>query len=321
MPGAGGSPLTMRLTRKERITESVLLLELRAVDGAELPTWEAGAHVELRLPSGLLRQYSLCGDPHARDRYTVCVQREPDGRGGSAEVHDRLAVGDEIGSSAPRNHFPLVEAPDYLLLAGGIGITPISAMIGELDRRGASWRLVYGGRSLASMAFAEELARAHPERVLLVPQDRDGVPDVDRLIRSLSPQGRLFCCGPSPMLDAVTEACAGAGVADRLHVERFGADGEEIDTSADAAFEVELAESGVTVHVAADQSLLEAVRRVRPDIDSSCQEGYCGTCETRVLDGRPEHRGTLLSAEEHDEEQTMLICVGRSRSPRLVLEL
>ncbi|WP_019544887.1 PDR/VanB family oxidoreductase [Streptomyces sulphureus] len=315
------SSLKLRLVRRTPVANGVVLLAFAAADGAELARWDPGAHLDLRLPSGLRRQYSLCGDPADRATYTVCVLREEAGRGGSAEVHDRLDVGAEIESSHPRNHFPLVEAPDYVLLAGGIGITPLKAMAEELQRRGASWRLVYGGRDRQSMAFAEQLASSHPARVTLVPQDEAGVPDVERIVATLSPETRLYCCGPPPMLAAATEECARAGVGDRLHVERFAPAEGTPETSADSAFEVELRETGVTLTVPADQSLLEAIRAVRPTIDSSCQEGYCGTCETRVLKGRPEHRGTLLSPEEHDEEGTMLICVGRSRSAKLVLDL
>lgn len=313
--------LKLRLERRTRAAEGVVSLHLAAADGAELPPWEPGAHLELRLPSGLRRQYSVCGDPADRDRYLVCVLREGSGRGGSVEVHDRLEVGTEIGSSAPRNHFPLVDAPDYVLLAGGIGITPLKAMAEELQRRGDTWQLIYGGRTRQSMAFAEELLSAHPDRVTLLPQDECGLPDLERIAETLTVGTRLYCCGPAPMLTAVTEACDRAGQADRLHLERFTAAETAPDTSGDAAFEVELRESGVTLTVAADQSLLEAIRSVRTDVDFSCQEGYCGTCETRVLGGRPEHRGTLMSAEEHDAEGTMLVCVGRALSPKLVLDL
>lgn len=313
--------LKLRLERKTRLAENVVSLEFAAADDTPLPQWEPGAHVELHLPSGLRRQYSLCGDPAARHTYTVGVLREETGRGGSVEVHDRLEVGEEIDSSTPRNHFSLGEAPDYVLLAGGIGITPIKAMLEELDRRGASWRLVYGGRSRRSMAFADELAASHPGRVRLLPEDEEGRPDLERLVGSLSPETHLYCCGPAPMLTAVTEACAEAGADDRLRLERFTAAEDTPDTSEDSAFEVELRASGVTLTVAPDRSILDTVRTVRPDVDFSCGEGYCGTCETRVLDGQPEHRGTLMPPEEHDEEGTMLICMGRSQSAKLVLEL
>ncbi|MCA1185055.1 MULTISPECIES: PDR/VanB family oxidoreductase [unclassified Saccharopolyspora] len=318
---ATSAPLELTLRSRSEVADGVLLLEFTATGGGELPGWEPGAHLDLRLPSGAVRQYSLCGDPGDRRAYTVCVLREATGRGGSVELHDRLRVGDEITGSAPRNHFPLHDAPEHVLLAGGIGITPIKAMLDELHRRGAPWRLVYGGRTRAAMAFAAELAAAHPGRVSIVPEDERGRPDVERIVAELPATARLYCCGPAAMLDAVAAACERTAISDRLHVERFAAAGDAPDPTGDSAFEVELRETGTTVTVAADQSLLSAVQQVRPDIPSSCQEGYCGTCETRVLEGEPDHRGTLLSPAEHDEEGTMLICVGRARSPKLVLEL
>lgn len=314
--------LNLRLERKTRLADDVVQLDFMAIDGVELPPWAPGGHLELRLPSGIVRHYSLCGDPQNRDTYTVAVLREAGGRGGSIEIHDQLTNGDIIESSGPRNHFPLIEAADYVLLAGGIGITPIKAMADELDRRGASWRLVYGGRTRQSMAYADELAASYPKRVTLLPQDEAGRPDLVNLLGSFTAGTHLFCCGPGPMLTAVTEACSQAGLTDRLHFERFSApDQPAIDTSGDGAFEVELQKTGVTISVGAGQSILEAIRSAGPNVPSSCQEGYCGTCETRVICGQPEHRGTLMSPEEHDEEGTMLICVGRSRSPKLVLDL
>jgi ferredoxin-NADP reductase len=294
---------------------------LAATDGADVPRWEPGAHLQWQLPSGLRRQYSLCGDPTDRRTYTVCVLRQQDGRGGSIEVHDDLQVGTAIDSSPPRNNFPLKNAPDFVLLAGGIGITPIKPMLEELHRRGVTWRLIYGGRNRRSMAFADELVRTYPDRVALLPEDEHGLPDLGEIVGSLGPQSRLYCCGPARMLAAVTDACAEAGVADRLHLERFGAAEDAVDASGEQAFEVQLQKSGVVVVIPANQRILDTVRAVRPNIESSCNEGYCGTCETRVLAGQPEHRGSLMSAEEHDEDGTMLICVGRARSATLVLDL
>jgi ferredoxin-NADP reductase len=322
------SSLRLRLVDKTRLTDDVAMLKFSSSDGSDLPSWEPGAHLELHLHSGLRRQYSLCGDLRSRGTYTVCVLRQQDGRGGSVEIHDRLDVGDEIDSSCPRNHFPLIPAADYVLVAGGIGITPIKAMVGQLHERGASWRLIYGGRSLSSMAFAEELRTAYPGRVAVLPEEEHGLLDLRCIVATMTPNSRLYCCGPAPMLAAATQVCAGAGVADRLHLERFGAaDNVRADadfasnTDGDSVFDVVLQQSGVTVTVAANQSILEAVRAARPDINSSCEEGYCGSCETRVLYGKPEHRGSLMTPEEHDREGTMLVCVGRARTAKLVLDL
>ncbi|WP_351236479.1 PDR/VanB family oxidoreductase [Streptomyces sp. NPDC002133] len=317
--------IPVRVADRREAADDVVLLRLEPMDGGKLPDWEAGAHLDLQLPSGLTRQYSLCGDPRDTRAYTVCVQCEHQGRGGSLEVHRALRAGVELSVLAPRNHFPLVPATSFVFVAGGIGITPIKAMIDEVERRGAQWRLVYGGRGRSAMAFAGELATHGPGRVHLVPQDQEGLIDVAGLVATVEDGAHVFCCGPTGLLDAVTEACTAEGLSDRLHIERFTATEEPQTTlragAADAGFEVEMRASGVTVQVGAGQSILEVVRTVRDDIDFSCQEGYCGTCETRVLAGKPEHRGSLMSPEEHDEEGTMLICVGRSRSERLALDL
>jgi ferredoxin-NADP reductase len=317
--------IRVRVAARHQAADDVVLLRLEPVDGGRLPDWEPGAHLDLRLPSGLTRQYSLCGDPRDTRSYTLCVQCEHQGRGGSLEVHRALRTGTELSVRVPRNHFPLVRATSYVFVAGGIGITPIKAMIDEVRRGRARWRLVYGGRGRGTMAFAGELAAHGPDRVLLVPQDEQGLIDVAGLVATVEEGAHVYCCGPAGLLAAVTEACAAARLSDRLHIERFTAP-EEPQTAPDAGtapagFEVEMRASGVTVQVGAGQSILEAVRAVRDDIDYSCQEGHCGTCETRVLAGTPEHRGSLMSPDEHDAEGTMLICVGGSRSERLVLDL
>ncbi|WP_030176739.1 MULTISPECIES: PDR/VanB family oxidoreductase [Actinomycetes] len=316
--------LTVRVAKREDIARDVLLLRLEPVATAELPIWEPGAHIELHLPSGLTRHYSLCSDPSDLSRYEVSVLRDDDGRGGSLEIHRDVKVGDELTSNSPKNLFPLVDdAKSSLFIAGGIGITPIKAMIEEVNRRGQEWRLIYGGRSLESMAYAEELKDAFGDLVTLVPQDTDGVIDVEGAVASVSEGGHIYCCGPTGLLNAVTEKCDNVGMRAELHIERFTAPDdprEEVENDT-AGFDVELRESGVTLHVGADQSILEVVQTVRDDIASSCQEGYCGSCESRVLEGQPEHRGSLMTPEEHDEDGTMLICVGRSKSPTLVLDL
>ena len=317
------SHVTLRVRRRAEIAVNALLLELESGSGEVLPDWAPGAHLDIRLPSGLTRQYSLCGAREDRSTYVVVVLREPHGRGGSEEIYRDLGVGTEFISSTPRDHFRLVDAPEYVLIAGGIGITPIKAMVDEVRSRGARWHLHYGGRSREHMAFVDELADLGGDNVSIVPQDVDGLLDVPAIIGNLSPEAMIYCCGPAPLLDAVLTACAEAGVSERLHFERFVApiDGAGIVTDGDTAFEVELRRTGVILQVAADKTLLEVVQSVRPDVPFSCTEGYCGSCESGVLDGEPDHRGSLLTPEEHDEEGTMLICVGRSKSPRLVLDL
>lgn len=320
--GGQGDALKLRVSRRQEAARDTLLIELESVGGDELPPWAPGAHLEIRLPSGLLRHYSLCGDPADRGSYRVAVLRVPDGKGGSAEFHQHVPAGTELDVKPPRNNFALAEAPSYLFLAGGIGITPIKAMIDRVAAAGGRWRLVYGGRSRDSMAFSRELAELGGSRVRLVPQDTDGIIDVAAALDSVDADTLVYCCGPAGMLAAVEAGCAERGMSGRLRLERFTASAPEpVADGGDTAFDVELRQSRVVLHVPADQSLLEVVRSVRADVEFSCQEGYCGSCETRVLDGKPDHRGTLMSPEEHDEEGTMLICVGRCTSPLLVLDL
>lgn len=317
------SHITLRVGRRAEIAVNALLLELESASGEVLPEWPPGAHLDIRLPSGRTRQYSLCGAREDRSTYVVVVLREPHGRGGSEEIYRELGVGTEFISSTPRDHFRLVDASEYVLIAGGIGITPIKAMVDELRARGARWRLHYGGRSREHMAFVDELVDLGGDNVSIVPQDVDGLLDVPAMIGNLSPEAAVYCCGPAPLLDAVLTACAEAGASERLHFERFvpPTDGAGFVTDGDTAFEVELRSSGVTLQVPADKTLLEVVQSVLPDVPFSCTEGYCGSCESVVLDGEPDHRGSLMTPEEHDEERTMLICVGRSKSHRLVLDL
>jgi ferredoxin-NADP reductase len=317
------SHITLRVRRRAEIAVNALLLELESASGEVLPEWPPGAHLDIHLPSGLTRQYSLCGAREDRSTYVVVVLREPHGRGGSEEIYRELGVGTEFISSTPRDHFRLVDASEYVLIAGGIGITPIKAMVDELRARGARWRLHYGGRSREHMAFVDELVDLGGDNVSIVPQDVDGLLDVPAIIGNLSPEAAIYCCGPAPLLDAVLTACAEAGASERLHFERFVApsDGAGFVADGDTAFEVELRSSGVTLQVPADKTLLEVVQSVLPDVPFSCTEGYCGSCESVVLDGEPDHRGSLMTPEEHAEEGTMLICVGRSKSHRLVLDL
>jgi ferredoxin-NADP reductase len=317
------SHITLRVGRRAEIAVNALLLELESASGEVLPEWPPGAHLDIHLPSGLTRQYSLCGAREDRSTYVVVVLREPHGRGGSEEIYRELGVGTEFISSTPRDHFRLVDASEYVLIAGGIGITPIKAMVDELRARGARWRLHYGGRSREHMAFVDELVDLGGDNVSIVPQDVDGLLAVPAMIGNLSPEAAVYCCGPAPLLDAVLTACAEAGASERLHFERFvpPTDGAGFVTDGDTAFEVELRSSGVTLQVPADKTLLEVVQSVLPDVPFSCTEGYCGSCESVVLDGEPDHRGSLMTPEEHDEERTMLICVGRSKSHRLVLDL
>ncbi|MEV7040654.1 PDR/VanB family oxidoreductase [Amycolatopsis sp. NPDC051061] len=308
--------LDLVVANKEKIADGVVRLTLRAPDGQPLPAWEPGAHVDLRLPGDVVRQYSLCGRPGDPSAYQVAVLRELDGRGGSAYVHDELVAGQRISVDGPRNHFALVDAKRYLFVAGGIGITPILPMIDRVDGTGREWQLVYGGRTRSSMAFTADLRR-HADRVTIRPQDEHGLLDLPALLAEPRPDTAVYCCGPEPLLAAVEQHCAG-WPEDALRVERFAA---RPDDGAHTAFEVELAGSGRVLEVPADRTILETVEDAGIPVLSSCQEGTCGTCETGVLGGTPDHRDSVLTAAERRAGDVMMICVSRSCSPRLVLDL
>jgi ferredoxin-NADP reductase len=312
-------PLDLILVRKEPLAEGVVRLSLAHPFGERLPAWSPGAHIDLLLGPDLVRQYSLCGDPGDTSLLQVAVLREPQSRGGSLSVHDTLAEGDTVRVRGPRNHFPLVDSPHYLFIAGGIGITPVLPMIAAAERRGADWRLVYGGRSRATMAFAGQLAKAHPHRVALRPQDETGLLDLDALLGSPAPGTLVYCCGPDPLLNAVERRCA-SWPEGTLHMERFTPKSRE-DDAPSASFEVELSRSGITVTVPPDKTVLQTVEEAGVQILSSCQEGTCGTCETAVLDGVVDHRDSLLTPAEQARNDTMFICVSRAACPRLVLDL
>jgi ferredoxin-NADP reductase len=325
------SPGTTPATRQVRVmqvrweAEQVVSLQLADPSGAALPPWQPGAHVDVVLPSGLVRQYSLCGEPGS-GTYTIAVLREDGGRGGSREVHETALVGSLLTIRGPRNHFPLAEDGPYLFIAGGIGITPILAMVREASRTGRPWRLVYGGRSLRSMAFQDQLAALAADpggQVDLVPQDEHGPLDLDGLLGSVRPGTAIHVCGPPGLIQAVERRAGVDFSPEALHVERFtsGAAPAPRQPDAQASFEVELASSGDVLTVPADKSILEVVREVRPEVMFSCEDGFCGTCETKVLCGTPEHRDTILTQADRDRNDTMMICVGRSRSDRLVLDL
>ncbi|WSE35097.1 PDR/VanB family oxidoreductase [Amycolatopsis rhabdoformis] len=292
-------------------------MRLRDPGGADLPAWEPGAHVDLLLTDDLVRQYSLCGDPADRTSYRIAVLREPDGRGGSAFVHDKLVPGARTQVRGPRNHFALVPARRYLFVAGGIGITPILPMLAAAESAGADWRLVYGGRTAASMAFAEELRATHGDRISVRPQDEHGLLDLAALLAEPADGTLVYCCGPGPLLDAVERTCV-AWPAGSLHVERFSPK----DPPASArSFEVELAVTGTTLTVPPDRSVLDVLSDAGIRMLSSCRQGTCGTCETVVLDGEVEHHDSLLTDEEKAAHTTMFVCVSRAAGPKLTLEL
>lgn len=311
-----------RMLRVERMTRLANdVVEVRLVDaaGALLPGWEPGAHIVLHLADELERQYSLCGPAGERRSWTVAVHRSPTTRGGSAHIHDRLRVGSSLRVEGPFNNFPLAEADRYLLLAGGIGITPILAMARQLRETGAAFELVYCARSRSMMAYADELEGWSNDQVVLRADDEHGGRlDVGELLRS-RPDALVYCCGPEGLISAVEEQAPDPGL---VHVERFRAvpQPESLD-EANSSFHVVLAGSGQRVHVNGTESILDALGRAGHDVPSSCREGICGTCETKVIAGTPEHRDSVLTAAERAANCSMMICVSRTRDTEIVLDL
>lgn len=298
--------LKLLVASRETVADGVVQLRL---EGRDLPRWEPGAHLDLVLPSGLVRQYSLCGDPEDTSSYTVATRLVEDGRGGSREVHEQVTEGMELEVRGPRNRFPLVEAPSYVFVVGGIGITPVLPMLRVLGE-GAQWRLVYGGRTRASMPFLEELEKLGGDRVTVVAEDEDGLPDLDGLSAGTAEDAAVYCCGPEGLIAAMEERFP------QVRLERFT---PLVSTDGNGAFEVELRRSGRTLTVPADSTVLAAVRAALPNTAYSCEQGFCGTCQQRVLEGEVEHRDELLTDAERAD--SMLICVSRTRGERLVLDM
>jgi ferredoxin-NADP reductase len=305
--------LELQVIGMRQESDRVLSLELADPELRLLPEWEPGAHIDLGLPEHV-RQYSLCGDPADRRRYRVAVLREPDSTGGSAYVHEVLRPGDAVEVGGPRNHFALVDAQAYVLVAGGVGITPILPMVAELHRRGRPWRLAYGGRSRGSMAFLDTLA-GYGEAVHIRPEDTDGLLDLDDLFGRPARNVAVYCCGPSGLIAAVEQRCA-AWPAGALHVERFTA--RPRDDADLRPFELVLARSGTRLAVPADTSALDVLEAAGLPVPSACRDGVCGSCLTTVLGGTPEHRDSIL---DRDCLDAVLPCVSRAAGPELVVDL
>lgn len=323
MSTAGVHEYTADLIVRRRGTpaEGVVALDLVHADGEELPRWQPGAHIDLILADGLTRQYSLCGDPLDSTTWRVAVLLEPNSRGGSQHVHDKLNEGDPVRVRGPRNHFPLVDASRYRFVAGGIGITPIMAMAENVQRAGGDWSLLYGGRTRGSMAFADDLADRYPDRVTIWPQDEHGLLDLDALLGEPEEGTLVYCCGPEALLNAVEERCA-RWPEGSLHIERFAAKRPAAlqDATALDRFEVVCQRSGITLEVHSGDSILELVEAAGVPITTSCYEGVCGSCKAKVLEGVPEHLDSVLKAPDK-EAGDMILCVSRSRTTRLVLDL
>jgi ferredoxin-NADP reductase len=315
--------MSLRVRSVSYAATDVIIIEF--VDPAEqdLPAWEPGSHLEIVLPSGLIRHYSLCGPAQGGGAYQVAVLRVPDGRGGSAELHDTGLVGRELTVRGPRNRFRLVDdAPGYLLIAGGIGVTPLVPMARALAAAGRPFDFVYGARSSRAFAFAEELRELAGPRLDLVDEQTQGRPDVARIVAEAPDGAAVYCCGPEGMIRSVEAAVEAERGRVTLHVERFVASGEvQAPQAGDSSFELVLQRSGKTILVPADRTALEMVHELIPNHPYSCRAGECGSCEVAVLEGEVEHRDEVLSDDEHEANCAMMLCVSRARSPRLVIDL
>ncbi|WP_227983531.1 PDR/VanB family oxidoreductase [Nocardia spumae] len=303
------------VARREVQAGDVVVLTLIAPYRRPLPRWIPGAHIDLILPSGRQRQYSLNGDPADRESYRIAVRHLPDGGGGSDEIHRTAAVGDRLWVRGPRNAFPYIDAPRYVFLAGGIGITPLLPMVADAERRRADWRLVYLGRSRDTMPFLDELAARRGGRLEILPDDECGVADIDRVLTGVPRGAAVYVCGPPPLMAAALDAPAAQDPTVSVHTERFSPP----PVRHGRPFRIELRRSGHSVDVAADESALTAIGRVLPDVAYSCRQGFCGTCAVTVRAGAVDHRDRRLSPAER--ETTMLPCVSRAAGDTVELEL
>lgn len=312
--------LELRVRQMAWEADSVVSVTLARPDGRPLPETEAGSHIDVHLRQDLIRQYSLCrADGGA---WTIAVLREPASRGGSAYIHTELRPGQLVMVGGPRNNFPLVDAQRYLFIAGGIGVTPLLPMIDRARTTGSSWRLLYGGRRRASMAFLDDLA-VYGANVTIAPEDETGLLDLASALAGAGPSTAVYCCGPEALITATQAACERLGLP-APHVERFGpraAGPGEAGGRQDTPFDVVVASSGKRFAVPPEMSIISVLSGAGLYVPTSCTEGYCGICVTEVLDGIPDHRDDYLTPEERATNRRMCICVGRSKSPELVLKL
>jgi tetrachlorobenzoquinone reductase len=299
-----------------QLTSGVLELHLSAVDGAVLPNWSPGAHIGLHLPNGLVREYSLVSDPFDCTEWAVAVAREPRSRGGSAYVHEQLTTGTVIEVDGPKNHFLLEPAERYILVAGGIGVTPLIPIAEHLHLLDLPWTMLYAGRSLTEMAYVERLRHRFGDRVTIHADDSGGGPPaLAALLAAVAANDLVYCCGPEGLVSAVSDIVP----TDSLRIERFRAPSHP--ERSNSAFEVTLARSGQRIKVSGSESLLDALQGGGIHLPRSCTEGICGTCEVGVLDGEIDHRDFLLTPQERARHNVMMACVSRARTPHLTLDL
>lgn len=311
--------MPLRVTRNEKIADGIHLLEFRAAEGAALPPFTAGAHITLRTPGGLTRKYSLCNDPAERDRYQIAVKREVNGRGGSLDLIDNTKAGDTLMVAPPVNDFGLPpRAQDFLFIAGGIGVTPMLAMIRELRAAGKRFRLFYFNRTPEMAAFREELSAAELKDSVVIHYDQ-GDParsfDLKPVLKERQNREHLYCCGPRPLMEAVrtmTDHWSPTSV----HFEAFSE--AETHKAGDRPFHVRLARSGRVLEVPVDKTILEVLRDNGLDVPFSCETGTCGTCRTKMLAGVADHRDLVLA--EHEKADAIMICVSRAKTDELTLD-
>lgn len=316
--------LKVRVARKAAEATDIQIFELVAADGSPLPAFSAGAHIDVHLPNGIIRQYSLCNDPGERHRYLIGVLRDPASRGGSQAMHDSVHEGDLLQISGPKNHFPLAhEAQHSLLLAGGIGVTPILCMAERLAISGAEFEMHYCTRSPERTAFLQRIRNSSfASRVQMYFDDGAAAQrfDLAKVLAAPEPGTHLYVCGPKGFMDAVLATARSSGWPEtQLHYEFFAAELQQSD--GDTAFEVRLASSGRTLTVAANQTVTTALAAAGVEVPTSCEQGVCGTCLTRILAGEPDHRDAYLTPEEQAANDQFLPCCSRARSPLLILDL
>jgi len=317
--------ILVRVISASAIAQDIRLVTLAAVDGSQLPSFQPGSHIDLHLDSGLVRQYSLCG-PDDPASYSVAVKLEADSRGGSRWVHEKLKPGTELRISAPRNNFPMAaQAQRSILVAGGIGITPLISMARSLHAQDQAYELLYFCRSSDHAAFREELATGDlsPSCRFFLGLTRDAVAEALReALRSRPEDAHLYLCGPRPFMETVQEVASQSGWPEEaVHVEYFSASAQATEPTGNDGFQVALTRSAVTVDVGADETIIDALRAHGIEVETSCEQGVCGTCVTTVLEGTPEHRDCFLTSAEKAQGNCMAICISRSQSPRLVLDL
>ena len=312
-----------RIVAIEFAVEDILSFVLRPMNPALPGGIDPGSHVDVHLPNGMMRSYSLSNGPNHKDGYRLTVARDANTRGGSAYMHDQLRVGQVVEISKPRNNFELAQqASMSVFIAGGIGVTPFIPMIARLNELGRPWRMHYCVRSRDRAALVEEIERlAASGSGALVPNydDEAGILDLAATLASLSADAHVYCCGPTVMLDAFRAGAKNAGIpSDHVHFEYFSS---EVESATDGGFVVALRKSGAEITVKPGQTILQALIEYGLNIPYSCEEGICGACETPVIDGVPDHRDMILSDQEKKESKTMMVCCSGSKSPRLVLDL